>query len=249
MTRNRIYLDNAATSWPKPETVYAAVDDYQRRLGAPAGLLPNLETLTFRLYPSLEEAHLALRRGEVKALAYDLTGHEPLTLPTDHRRVRAPLADYTVLTFNLRRPPFDELALRQALSYAIDPQAVIDEALDGQALPLLTPILPSSWAYARDLTPYRDNPEHIRATQLRRCHRHRFNTLTARIDRLRKLQGYDVSRRGLFASDRHGAIFVMSGEAGAGKNASQRCRRGQRAGDAARDRAAALGGVAARRRG
>jgi cysteine desulfurase family protein len=33
----RIYLDNAATSWPKPEAVYAAVDDYQRRLGAPAG--------------------------------------------------------------------------------------------------------------------------------------------------------------------------------------------------------------------
>ncbi|HEV3138295.1 MAG TPA: aminotransferase class V-fold PLP-dependent enzyme, partial [Pirellulales bacterium] len=33
----RIYLDNAATSWPKPESVYAAVDNYQRTLGAPAG--------------------------------------------------------------------------------------------------------------------------------------------------------------------------------------------------------------------
>lgn len=33
----RIYLDNAATSWPKPESVYHVVDDYQRRLGAPAG--------------------------------------------------------------------------------------------------------------------------------------------------------------------------------------------------------------------
>lgn len=33
----RIYLDNAATSWPKPESVWAAVEDYQRRLGAPAG--------------------------------------------------------------------------------------------------------------------------------------------------------------------------------------------------------------------
>lgn len=36
-TRERIYLDNAATSWPKPEAVYAAVDRYQRELGAPAG--------------------------------------------------------------------------------------------------------------------------------------------------------------------------------------------------------------------
>ena len=33
----RIYLANAATSWPKPEAVYAAVDRYQRELGAPAG--------------------------------------------------------------------------------------------------------------------------------------------------------------------------------------------------------------------
>lgn len=33
----RIYLDNAATSWPKPPEVYAAVDRYFRELGAPAG--------------------------------------------------------------------------------------------------------------------------------------------------------------------------------------------------------------------
>jgi cysteine desulfurase family protein len=34
---NRIYLDNAATSWPKPPTVYDAVDRYQREIGAPNG--------------------------------------------------------------------------------------------------------------------------------------------------------------------------------------------------------------------
>jgi cysteine desulfurase/selenocysteine lyase len=36
-TSSRIYLDNAATSWPKPEAVYAAVDEYQRNSGAAAG--------------------------------------------------------------------------------------------------------------------------------------------------------------------------------------------------------------------
>lgn len=34
MSAPRIYLDNAATSWPKPEAVYRAVDDWQRRVGA-----------------------------------------------------------------------------------------------------------------------------------------------------------------------------------------------------------------------
>lgn len=33
----RIYLDNAATSWPKPASVYDAVDAYLRENGAPAG--------------------------------------------------------------------------------------------------------------------------------------------------------------------------------------------------------------------
>lgn len=33
----RIYFDQAATSWPKPEAVYQAVDRYQREVGAPAG--------------------------------------------------------------------------------------------------------------------------------------------------------------------------------------------------------------------
>ena len=33
----RIYLDNAATSFPKPECVYAAIDEFNRRLGAAAG--------------------------------------------------------------------------------------------------------------------------------------------------------------------------------------------------------------------
>jgi cysteine desulfurase/selenocysteine lyase len=33
----RIYLDNSATTWPKPESVYEAVDRFQRDIGAPNG--------------------------------------------------------------------------------------------------------------------------------------------------------------------------------------------------------------------
>jgi cysteine desulfurase family protein len=35
--QQRIYLDQAATSWPKPEAVYQAVDEYQRQVGVAAG--------------------------------------------------------------------------------------------------------------------------------------------------------------------------------------------------------------------
>ena len=36
-TNSRIYLDNAATSWPKPTCVYDTVDHYLREVGAPGG--------------------------------------------------------------------------------------------------------------------------------------------------------------------------------------------------------------------
>ena len=37
MVTSRIYLDNAATSWPKPEAVYRAADHYLREIGGPNG--------------------------------------------------------------------------------------------------------------------------------------------------------------------------------------------------------------------
>ena len=35
--RRRVYLDNAATTWPKPQSVYDAVEKYMRENGASAG--------------------------------------------------------------------------------------------------------------------------------------------------------------------------------------------------------------------
>ena len=37
MNQQQIYLDNAATSYPKPDSVYAAIDQYNRNCGAPVG--------------------------------------------------------------------------------------------------------------------------------------------------------------------------------------------------------------------
>lgn len=42
----RIYLDNAATSFPKPESVYAAVDHYQRHIGVAVGRGAYREAMT-----------------------------------------------------------------------------------------------------------------------------------------------------------------------------------------------------------
>lgn len=41
----RIYLDNAATSWPKPASVYQTIDHYQRHVGVAAGRSAYAEAL------------------------------------------------------------------------------------------------------------------------------------------------------------------------------------------------------------
>lgn len=127
---------------------------------------PNLERLEFRLYSTMEAAHEALRRDLVDAFAYDVTEQGELSLPIGYRRVRAPLADYVVLTINLRRPPLDDLRVRQAIDYAVDPTTLINEVLQNRALPLNSPILPSSWAVAEGLTGYIDDAEQSRANGL-----------------------------------------------------------------------------------
>ncbi|HEY5315140.1 MAG TPA: aminotransferase class V-fold PLP-dependent enzyme [Pirellulales bacterium] len=57
---DRIYLDHAATSWPKPEAVYAAVDRYQRELGAPAGRGVYAEALA--VHDRVEQARTGIAR-------------------------------------------------------------------------------------------------------------------------------------------------------------------------------------------
>ena len=61
----RIYLDNAATSWPKPTAVYEAVDHYQRQLGAPAG------RGTYREAAEAERLVAAARRNVARLIGAD----------------------------------------------------------------------------------------------------------------------------------------------------------------------------------
>lgn len=56
----RIYLDNAATSWPKPEAVYKAVDAYQRQFGVAVGRSAYRDAVSARRL--LDQTRLAISR-------------------------------------------------------------------------------------------------------------------------------------------------------------------------------------------
>lgn len=93
MTSKRIYLDNAATSWPKPETVYRAVNHYQRQLGASPSRSVYAEALEVdRIVQATRTALVRLLDGTgPEHLIFTLNGSDALNLaihgvlrPGDH---------------------------------------------------------------------------------------------------------------------------------------------------------------------
>jgi len=66
---------------------------------------------------------------------------------------------YTYLGFNLKRKPFDDVRIRQAINYAIDKQEIIDGVLLGLGLPVASPYKPGTRWSNPELHPYPYDPK------------------------------------------------------------------------------------------
>lgn len=109
---------------------------------------PLINTLTMRFYQDESLAFAALTRGEVSGLAFVGTG--PLgayQTPRGVVRRAASIDAYTVLSFNLRNAPFDDVIFRRQIAQAIDREDLISRLLADRATRIDTPILPGWWAY------------------------------------------------------------------------------------------------------
>ncbi|MEZ6071095.1 MAG: aminotransferase class V-fold PLP-dependent enzyme [Pirellulales bacterium] len=109
--QRRIYLDNAATSWPKPEAVYQAVDRYQRELGAAAGRgayaeaievgreIDNTRSLVARLIGAGDPRRVVFATNGTDALNTAIhgllaPGDHVVTTATEHNSVLRPLTQW-----------------------------------------------------------------------------------------------------------------------------------------------------------
>ncbi len=81
-TAPRIYLDNAATSWPKPETVYQAVERFQRDIGAAAGRGSYREALESGRLVEMTRAGVArlIAAGDPRRIVFTSSGTDGLNL-------------------------------------------------------------------------------------------------------------------------------------------------------------------------
>lgn len=124
------------------------------------GPRPHITRIQFSFYPDRESLLAAHRRGEVAGLGQ--------VLPDALAEVRrdpalnlysAPYAGYTMVFLNLKRPIFQDPAVRRALWQAIDRQGLIDRYLSGQGIVLDSPILPNSWAFDPNLPKVEYDPQ------------------------------------------------------------------------------------------
>jgi peptide/nickel transport system substrate-binding protein len=122
-----------------------------------------ISALEFQFFPDEKTLLEAFLSGSIHAINRASDASVPLLAEQpDARLFSAPESRYTAMLFNFENPPsplVETLSGRQALAYGLDRPALIDEALNGQGIPLEGPYLPSSWAYNPNLlTAYAYDP-------------------------------------------------------------------------------------------
>lgn len=129
------------------------------------GPSPHLAQLVFRFYPDYAAALAGLEKGEVDGLP-NLDPQDVARLASNEKLQIYSAPDYlkySVLFLNNSSPFFKDKALRQAVSYAVDRNRLIQTVFSGQGLPGKGPISPGSWAYDPKAGIYEYDPKKAEA--------------------------------------------------------------------------------------
>jgi peptide/nickel transport system substrate-binding protein len=128
----------------------------------------NIEHLLSRIIPDKAAQFLELSADNIDSMALN---------PIQYARIFPSRADlskniglykelgnsYSYMGFNLKRKPFDDVRVRQAINFAIDKQEIIDGVLLGLGEPVASPYKPGTRWSNPNLQPYPYNPIKARA--------------------------------------------------------------------------------------
>jgi peptide/nickel transport system substrate-binding protein len=108
---------------------------------------PNVDRWIMRIAPNIEATLGALKSGEINFLT-DYTGDPDLLTALAKSTPSIKVADsldigFRFIAYNERRPPFNDVAFRRALSAVIDREAIAGDAYGGAAVPANSWISPA----------------------------------------------------------------------------------------------------------
>lgn len=120
---------------------------------------PYLDNVTFRFASDSNALVLLLETGDIDHMIAPTS--EIATIETyDHVNLSSVLAlRYDYIGWNLDRPLFEDVRVRQALTHAIDRQEIVETIMEGQAEVADAPVSPLSWAYNDDVPAFDYDPD------------------------------------------------------------------------------------------
>ncbi|KUO72131.1 MAG: hypothetical protein APF77_00920 [Clostridia bacterium BRH_c25] len=115
-----------------------------------------IKDLTFKIMTDKNTAAIALEKGEIDVL-YDPDSADTQSLKDNENIAYYEGASvyYYHILFNTEKGKFSDKKLRQAVSYAIDREALILGGLDGYGVPVECPMPPTVFGYQKD---FKNNP-------------------------------------------------------------------------------------------
>ncbi len=128
---------------------------------------PYLHRVVYRIIPDTSTMFLELQSGGLDFMSLTPLQYAMQTeTPAFRRRFnkyKYPAFGYTYLGYNLRRPLFQDKKVRQALSFAINKQELVDGVLLGLGQVASGPYKPGTWPYNENVERYPYDPEKSRA--------------------------------------------------------------------------------------
>ena len=129
------------------------------------GAKPELQRIVFDVVADARQRLIDLESGSVDLAMAILPDEQSFVeLHPDLVLHHTPSNDVSYLAFNTQHPPFDDVRIRQAASYAINKEPIVKLAYQGRAVAADGPLPPSQWGYHAPKTTYAYDP--VRAKQL-----------------------------------------------------------------------------------
>lgn len=127
------------------------------------GGAPKIGQFIYKVVPNATVVAQQLKTGEI-----DMAGIEPKDLADLQKQpnlnvVSTAALNYEYVGYNEARPLFQDKSVRQALTYALNRQAMIDKILFSQGSILNAPMPASSWAYNPSVPSYAFDPAKAKA--------------------------------------------------------------------------------------
>ena len=124
------------------------------------GVVPPIDELVVRPIKDNGARVAALLAGEVDVINGIPTSQEPVVANYPGvQALRIPSPRIYYISMDVRKPPFDNKLVRQALNYAIDRQGIVDNLFAGFGVPAAVNYPRASWGFNPDLAPYPYDPE------------------------------------------------------------------------------------------